>query len=77
MKDVAIQNGQIKQTKEQFFRPLEFSPAGGINVGHSGTLNHIAYMMVIIHHNLRLYGLSSLIEEITFGWGIMNISKHA
>jgi len=51
--------------------------AGGVTVGHSVTLIHIAHMMVIIHHNLRLYGFSSLIAEITFRWGIMNISQHA
>ena len=63
--------------KEQFFRPLECAPAGGVTVGHSVTLIHIANMMVIIQHNLRLYGFSSLIAEITFRWGIMNISQHA
>ena len=34
--------------KEQFFRPLECAPAGGVTVGHSVTLIHIAHMMVII-----------------------------
>jgi len=63
--------------KEQFFRPLECAPASGVTVGHSVTLIHIALMMVIIHHNLRLYGFSSLIAEITFRWGIMHISQHA
>ena len=63
--------------KKQFFRPLECAPAGGITVGHSVTLIHIAHMMVIIHHNLRVYGFSSLIAKITFCWGIMNISQHA
>jgi len=71
MKDVAI------EMKEQFFRPLECALAGGVTVGHSVTLIHIAHMMVIIHHNLRLYGFSSLIAETTFSWGIMNISQHA
>jgi len=77
MKDVAIENGQVQQMKEQFFRPLECASAGGGTVGHCATLIYIAHMMVIIHHNLRLYGFSSLITEITFRWGIMNISKHA
>ena len=40
--------------KEQFLRPLECAPAGGVTVGHSVTLIHIG------HHNLRLYGFSSL-----------------
>ena len=61
--------------EEQFFRQLERAPAGGVTVGHSVTLIHIAHMMVIIHHNLRLYGFSSLIAEITFRWGTMNISN--
>jgi hypothetical protein len=34
-------------------------------------------MMAKIHHNLRLYGFSSLIAEITFCWGILNISQYA
>ena len=63
--------------KEQFFRPLECAPAGGLTVSHSVTLIHKAHMMVIIHHNLRLYGFSSLIAEITFRWGIRNISQNA
>jgi len=44
--------------KEQYFRPLLCSPADGVTVGHSVTLNHIAHIMVIIHHNLRFYGFS-------------------
>ena len=60
MKDVAI------EMKEQFFRPLECALAAGVTVGHSVTLIHIAHMMVITHHNLRLYGFSSLIADITF-----------
>jgi len=63
--------------KEQFLRPLECALAGGVTVGHSVTLNHIAHMMVIIHHNLQLYGFSSLNAVITFHWGIMNMSQHA
>jgi len=63
--------------KEQLFRPLECAPAGGVTASHSVTLIHKAHMMVIIHHNFWLYGFSSLIAEITFRWGIMNISQHA
>jgi len=63
--------------KEQFFCPLECAMADGVTVSHSVTLIHIAHMMVIIHHNLRLYGFSSFIEEITFRWGTVNISQHA
>jgi len=55
--------------KEHFFRPLECAMADGVTVSHSVTLIHIAHMMVIIHHNLRLYGFSSFIAEITFRWG--------
>jgi len=50
--------------KEQFFRPLECATANGVTVNHFVTLIHIAHMMVIIHHNLRLYGFSSFIAEI-------------
>jgi hypothetical protein len=63
--------------KEQFFRPLECEPADGVTVGHSFTLIHIAHMMVIIHHNMRLYGSYSLTAEITFHWDIVNIRQHA
>jgi hypothetical protein len=51
--------------------------ADGVTVGHSVTLIHVPHMMVIIHHNLQLYGFSSFITEITFRWGILNISQHA
>jgi len=63
--------------KEQFFHPLECATADGETVGHSVTLIHITHMMVIIHHNLRLYGFSSFTAEITFRWGTVNISQHA
>jgi len=63
--------------KEQFFRPLECVPADGVTVGHSVTLIHTAHTMFIIHHNLRLYGFSTLIAEITFRWGIVNIRQYA
>jgi hypothetical protein len=64
MKNVAIEKGQVLQMKEQFYRPLECAPADGVTVGHSVTLIHIAHMMLIMHHNLRHYGFSSLIAEI-------------
>ena len=63
--------------KEQFFRPFECAAADGVTVGHAVTLIHTAHMMVIVHHNLRLYGFSCLIAEITFCWGIVNIHQHA
>ena len=74
--NVAIENGQVCQVKEQFFRPLECAPADGVTVGHSVTLIHTAHMTVIIHHSLRLYGFSCLVAEITFHWGIVNICQH-
>jgi hypothetical protein len=77
MKEVAIEIGQVQQMKEQFFRPLQCAPVVGVTVGHYVTLIHIAYMMVIIYHNLRRNGFSSLIAEIAFRWGIVNISQHA
>ena len=61
--------------KEQFFRPLECATADGVTVGHSVTLVHIAHMLVIICHNLRLYSFSSSIAEITFCWGTEYSSK--
>jgi len=60
--------------KEQLFRPLECAVADGVTVGHFATLIYLAHVIVIILHNLRLYGLSSFITEITFRWGIVNIS---
>ena len=63
--------------KEQFFCPFECAPAGGITDGHSVTLIHTAHMMVIIHHNLQLYGFSCLTAEITPHWDIVNIRQHA
>jgi hypothetical protein len=77
MKNVAIENGKVYEMKEQFLRPLECVPADGVTVGHSVTLIHIARMMVIIHHSLRVYGFSSLTAEITFCWGIVNIHQQA
>jgi hypothetical protein len=66
MKNVAVENGQVQQMKEQYFRPLQCAMADGVTVGHSVTPIHIAHVLVIIHHNLWLYGFSSLIIEITF-----------
>ena len=63
--------------KEEFFRPLECVPADEVTVGHSVTLIHTANLMVIIHHNLQLYGFSCLIAEITFCRGIVNTRQHA
>ena len=63
--------------KEQFFHLLECARADGVTVSNSVTLIHIAHMMVIIHHNVQLYGLSSFTAEITFHWGTVNISQHA
>ena len=62
--------------KEQFFCPLGCVMADGVTVFHS-VIIHIAHMMVIIDHNLQLYGFSSLIAEITFHWGIAIIREHA
>ena len=62
--------------KEHFYRPLECSTAYGVTVGHSVTFIHIAHMTVILNHNLRLYGSSSFIAEITFRWGVVNIRQH-
>ena len=56
---------------------MKNATADGVTVSHSVTLIHIAHMMVIIHRNLRLYGFSSFIAEITFRWGTVNISQHA
>ena len=51
---------------EQYFRLLQCATAEGVTVGHCVTLIHIAHLIVIIHHNLPLYGSSSLSTEITF-----------
>jgi hypothetical protein len=75
MKNITIENGQVEQMKEQFFRPLECSTAYGVTVGHSVTFIHIAHMTVIFHHNFWLCGFS-FIAEITFLWGIVNIRQH-
>jgi hypothetical protein len=63
--------------KEQFFHPLEFMLANGVTVSHFVTPIHISHKMVIIHHNLRLYGFSTLSAESTVCWGIVNIRQHA
>ena len=63
--------------KKNFFCPLECTPADGVTVVHSVALIHIDHMMVVIHHNLQLYGFSSSIAEINFQWGIVNIRQHA
>ena len=52
--------------KEQFFHPLECSMSVGVAVGHPVTLIHIAHMIVIIHHNMRLYGFSPSLQKLPF-----------
>jgi hypothetical protein len=61
--------------KTIFFCPLECAMTDGVTVGHSVTLIHIAHMMVMIHLNLWFYGISSLLAEITFCWGIVNVRQ--
>jgi hypothetical protein len=63
--------------KEKLFHPLEFMPANGLTVSHFVTPIHISHKMVIIRHNLQLYGFSTLIAESTVCWGIVNIRQHA
>ena len=77
MKNAAIENGQVQQMEKQFFHPLEWATADGVTDCQSVTLIHITHVMVIIHHNLHLYGFSFLIREITFHWTVMNIHQHA
>jgi hypothetical protein len=63
--------------KEQFFHRLEFTPVNAVTVSHFVTAIHIVHMMVTNHHNLQLYGFSSLIAAVTFHWDIVDICQHA
>ena len=51
---------------KQLFCSLECATIDGVTDCHSVTLIHVANMMVIIYHNLQLYGFSFLTGEITF-----------
>jgi len=47
-----------------------------VRISHSNALIHTAHVMIIISHNLRLYGFPVVIAEITLCWGIMNVCQH-
>jgi hypothetical protein len=70
-KNIVIQNGQVKQMEEVFLCPLPCATVDRIGVCHSISLTYIAHVAVIIHHNLRLYGLPISIAEITLRWCVM------
>ena len=73
MKNVAVENGRWKNS---FFHPLDCALVDGVTVCHFVSLIHIAHVMVIIHHNLQLYGFSSFTAGITFHRSIMNVHQH-
>ena len=62
---VAIQNGQVKQMEEELLCTLPCETVDRIRICHSIYLIYIAHVTVIIRHNLRLYGLTIIIAEIT------------
>ena len=64
-KNVAIQNGKVKQMEEELLCPLLCETVDRISISHSISLIYIAHVGVIIGHNLRLYGLTIIIAEIT------------
>ena len=69
--NVTIQNGQVKQMEEEFLTPLPSTTVDRIGFCHSISLIYIAHVAVIIRHNLRLYGLTIIVTEITLCWWTM------
>jgi hypothetical protein len=62
--------------EEEFLCPLPFATVDRIGFCHSISLIHIAHVAVIIHYNLRLYGLPIIIAEITLCWWIMYVCQN-
>ena len=52
--------------EEQFLCPLPCVTVDRVRISHSVSLIYITYVVVIICHNLWLYGLPIIIAEITF-----------
>ena len=75
-KDVAIQNGQVKQMEEEFLCPLPCVTVDRIGICHSISLIYIAHVAVIIRHNLRLYCLPVIIAEIALCWWVMDVRQN-
>ena len=75
-KNVAVQNGQVKQMEEEFLCPLPCATVDRIRICHSISLIYIAHVAVIVRHNLRLYGLSITIAEITLCWWVVYVCQN-
>ena len=75
-KTVAVQNGQVKQMEEQFLCALPCAAVDRIRICHSSSLMYVAYVAVIIRHNLRHYGPPIIITEITLYRCIVHVCQN-
>jgi len=68
-KDVAIQNGQVKQIEEEFLCPRPCAMIDRVGICHSISFIYIAHVAVIICHNLQLYGFALLSQKLPSAGG--------
>jgi len=61
---------------KKFLCPLPCATVDRIGFCHSISLIYIAYVAVIIRHNLQLYDLPIIIAEITLCWWIMYVCQN-
>jgi len=71
--NVAVQNYEVKETKDQFLCPFPRMVTDTGSVGHSVTFVDLTHMSIVILYNGRLQGISTLLTKVTFCWWIMNI----
>ena len=62
--------------EEELLCPLPCTTVNRIGICHSICLIYIAHVVVIIRHNLRLYGLPVIITEIAFCRCIVDVVQN-
>ena len=62
--------------EEEFLCQPPCATVERIGFCHSVSLIYLAHVAVIIRHNLRLYGLTIFIAEITLCWWIMYVCQN-
>ena len=62
--------------EEWFFDPLLCAMADGVAVGHPISVIHMAHVIIIIDHNLQLYGLCISLADSDFCGEVVYVCHH-